>query len=165
MQIEEKKKLVKTTANAYKRKCWWADIDDMQQQAWLTICEADKAGTFKESLGIPEGAYLHRAIGLSVRRFLLQESSPVKISIGKLGKETPKRVELDLNLTDADKQAPQCWKNAVYKALDGIVRDHAWPENTADNLLDDIKTPATRKLRFAIRKNSDLKKLYAELEK
>lgn len=65
-------------AGAYKRKCWWADYDDLYQTASLAQVEACR--TFDESWGRPLAAYLWRAAILATRTAVHKASAPVSAS-------------------------------------------------------------------------------------
>lgn len=82
MLFEEMARLAHAAARAYKRSCWWADTEDLEQSAWVAMCEADR--TFDESVGVEKGAYFWDAIIKTLKRELLRESSPVSASSGSM---------------------------------------------------------------------------------
>jgi len=67
-------RLVIKIARAYKRKCWWADEDDMRQEANLAIVKACRSydaekGDFER--------YAWRAAKCAIQNWLLEASAPV----------------------------------------------------------------------------------------
>jgi len=78
-------KVAKTVARKYARRCWWADKEDLEQEALLTILQCRY--TFKQDVhrqphevgdrGVPFEKYAARAAMLALRVYLLRESAPV----------------------------------------------------------------------------------------
>lgn len=64
-------------AALYKRRCWWASVEDMQQEARTAQLEALERGGFDESWGRPLSAYLWTVAFYAVRRLVLKASAPV----------------------------------------------------------------------------------------
>ena len=46
-------RVAEVAARRAKRKCWWADLDDLRQEAALAVHQA--AGTFDPGVGVPFG--------------------------------------------------------------------------------------------------------------
>ena len=67
--------LVLSVARAYKRKCWWAEVEDLAQVGYLAAFEAEPY--FDEGVGVPFSAYIRRAIVLAMKRELWRMSAPV----------------------------------------------------------------------------------------
>lgn len=67
--------LAKSVAAAYRRKVWWADREDLEQEAALQIVDAER--NFDPRVGVPRTAYLRRAAVLGCRNALLAASAPV----------------------------------------------------------------------------------------
>jgi DNA-directed RNA polymerase specialized sigma24 family protein len=67
--------VVARVARRYAKRCWWAEVDDLSQTGWEAATSA--RASFDPSVGVPEAAYLWRAIVNSMRRYLWRESSPV----------------------------------------------------------------------------------------
>lgn len=68
------REVVETLAARYKRRCWWADKDDLVNEGWLVALEAEP----------PDGAdfrgYIWQVVSRRLSRFLWGESSPVSAS-------------------------------------------------------------------------------------
>lgn len=68
-------KLVRRIAGKYARRCWWADREELVQVGHLAVVEARR--TFDETVGTPFEGYAQRAVVLSMRRYLWEQSAPV----------------------------------------------------------------------------------------
>lgn len=64
-------------ARRYKRRCWWASVEDLEQEAIRAQVEALEKSTFDPERGTPSGAYLWAVALYSARRLLLKSSAPV----------------------------------------------------------------------------------------
>jgi DNA-directed RNA polymerase specialized sigma24 family protein len=117
----------KKAARRYARRCWWADVADLEQEAVLATVKA--ANTFDPSVGVPFAGYAWRAAILALKPYLWRQSSPVSASWGDIiGRklEGLQRVAVDLTIPDDREDADdaldskrwceQVWKRAV--ALD-----------------------------------------------
>lgn len=62
-------------AQAYRRRCWWAELPDLRNEAWIALLEAYRNPT--RDPGRPLRPYLYRAAALRLRNFTLANSSPV----------------------------------------------------------------------------------------
>ncbi len=62
-------------ARCYKRRCWWAEVEDLEQEAVRAQLEA--LPKFDPTYHIDQNAYLWIVALYSVRRFVLHASSPV----------------------------------------------------------------------------------------
>lgn len=62
-------------AARYARQCWWADPDDLRQEAHLAALHAQR--TYQPAVRVPLEAYVWRAVILALKRYLWRESSPV----------------------------------------------------------------------------------------
>lgn len=67
--------LAKTAAKHYKRRCWWADFDDLVQTAYEAILKAET--TFRPEVGVAEDAYAWKAILNLLHKRIWKDSSPV----------------------------------------------------------------------------------------
>ena len=67
--------IVKQVAARYCARVPWASKDDLEQVGRVTILEA--LPNWEPAMGVPLGAYLHRAVVLAMRRQLWADSSPV----------------------------------------------------------------------------------------
>jgi DNA-directed RNA polymerase specialized sigma24 family protein len=72
--------IARSVARRYGRQCWWADRDDLMQEACLAVLAA--SAFFDPRVGVPRSAYLRRAARLAVGKFLWRESSPVHAPYG-----------------------------------------------------------------------------------
>ena len=68
-------------AKKYKRRCWWVDVEDLTQEAWPTMLRAKM--TFDPSTGVPEQAYLWRAVVIRLKNYVWSLSSPVSANDGE----------------------------------------------------------------------------------
>lgn len=64
-----------TVARRYKRKCWWASVEDMKQEA--TKAQLQAAPNFDETWGRPIAGYLYKVALYAARAVVLKSSSPV----------------------------------------------------------------------------------------
>lgn len=67
-------------AARYKRRCWWADVDDLRQEGLAAQLQC--RSTWDPDYGVPFGAYAWRAAALAMRAFLLRMSAPVSAPRG-----------------------------------------------------------------------------------
>lgn len=82
MDTDEVLKMAAQAAARYKARCWWADVDDMTQEAAEAILRARR--THDPRVGVPVGAYCWRAAMLTLRRWAWKASAPVSASAHKL---------------------------------------------------------------------------------
>lgn len=75
---EELDEVAEKVARRYCRRCWWANFDDVKQDAWHAIVQATRP--FDPDYGLPFEAYAMRAAFRWVRGPLWKESSPVSSS-------------------------------------------------------------------------------------
>lgn len=73
--MKELREVAKRVAMRYALRVWWADREEMEQEAWVAILEA--ARTWKPDGGASLRYYVERAAVLRVRRFLWKMSAPV----------------------------------------------------------------------------------------
>lgn len=71
-------RVARKAAKRYARRCWWADVKDLEQEALLATVKA--AGTFDPSVGVPFAGYAWRAAVLALKPYLWKQSSPVSAS-------------------------------------------------------------------------------------
>jgi len=114
-------------ARRYARRCWWADVKDLEQEATLATVKA--ARTFDPTVGVPFAGYAWRAAILALKPYLWKMSSPVSASWGDMLNRKlagMHRAEVDLTIQDERtlqddeldqrRWCEQVWKRAV--ALD-----------------------------------------------
>lgn len=65
-------------AKRYKRRCWWADVEDLRQEA--IVQQLDAWRRFDVSQGVALEGYLFRVAVYAARRALLKASAPVSAS-------------------------------------------------------------------------------------
>ena len=65
-------------ARKYKRRCWWACMDDLHQEARVAVIEAER--TFDPEVGVPVEGYAYRAAMLALRTYTWKQSAPVSAS-------------------------------------------------------------------------------------
>lgn len=68
-------RIVRSIAARYKRRCWWADVQDLEQVGFLAVLEAAKR--WEPEVGVPRDAYLIKAIVFAMKRELWKNSAPV----------------------------------------------------------------------------------------
>ena len=68
-------KLSSEVAWKYKRRCWWANLDDLKQQASMAICEAEN--TYDPEIG-DFGGYAYKACQYAISRYLWCSGKPVE---------------------------------------------------------------------------------------
>ncbi len=83
--FEDVDALVRRVAARYKRRCWWAPVDDLQQCGWIAALEC--ASTFDPRVGVPYLRYAERAMALQMREVLWRASAPVSACKGHSGLE------------------------------------------------------------------------------
>lgn len=81
------KAVVVEAVKRYSRRCWWADQEEMKQEAWLVALSASR--TFKaETWGDSHVAglywYAWRAVVIQLRNYLWRQSAPVHAPQRKL---------------------------------------------------------------------------------
>jgi len=81
-EMAQMEKLANASARRYKALCWWADVEDMRQEAYYAMLRAHR--TFDPNEGVPLGAYLWAACVRWLRGYLWKNSSPVSASWDKL---------------------------------------------------------------------------------
>lgn len=69
-------------ARAYHARCWWADLLDLRQEAWVAQLEAFRRPTRNPDR--PLRPYLYRAAAVHLRNWTLANSSPVSEKQKKL---------------------------------------------------------------------------------
>lgn len=68
-------RIARAVARRYKKKCWWANLEDMISEASVAILES--RSNWDPQVGIPIEGYVARAAALRIRDFLWRQSSPV----------------------------------------------------------------------------------------
>ena len=98
-------RIARQVARRYKRRCWWADLDDLVGEASKAIIVAHKR--FDPQVGIPFDGYAQRAASNALQDYLWKQSSPVSG-----GKHDPRRLiagvyraPLEVEVRDASGQA------------------------------------------------------------
>lgn len=78
--------IVKSVARRYHTRCWWSDLRDLEQEAWLVVLEL--ASVYDKDLRGPDGeidrrlfgAWAYRAAMQNLSRYLWRQSAPVTVS-------------------------------------------------------------------------------------
>jgi Sigma-70 region 2 len=68
-------RIARAVAARYKRRCWWADAQDLASEASQAVLEAQER--FDPQVGIPFSSYAARAASYAVQDYLWKQSSPV----------------------------------------------------------------------------------------
>ncbi len=72
---DEVLRIAKAVARRYANRCWWADVDDMTNEASVAVLTAKR--TWDPEVGVPFDGYAARAAALHLRTYLWRVSSPV----------------------------------------------------------------------------------------
>lgn len=74
--------LAHSAASRYKRKCWWADREELEQTAWVAMLDARRS--YDPQTGVPFEGYAWRAVINQLHAVVLRASAPVSAPGGKL---------------------------------------------------------------------------------
>lgn len=142
-----KDRIIATAAKAarrYARKVWWADEDDLRQEAALAALQATReGGPYDPETGVPVGAYVWRACVLHLRAYLWQQSAPVNETDHKLATlRGVHRLELNESLASADVDAYELlsekeWTEEVRSQLDYLLNKRGAGKHLARVLLNE----------------------------
>lgn len=87
MSADNLRKVVEASARKYARKCWWADEEDLRQQAWLIVLDAkarfERNFDPAKAQGSALESYCWRAAVIQLGIYLMKQSSPVSASESK----------------------------------------------------------------------------------
>jgi DNA-directed RNA polymerase specialized sigma24 family protein len=117
---EEMVRIATVAARRYRRKVWWASMDDMKQEALVAVIKAKE--TFNPDVGVSFGAYAYRAALYAIKPMLWRASSPVSEALHKLPTlKGVHRAPIDLKMPDARTPETQVgaerWKDDVRRRL------------------------------------------------
>ena len=118
----------------FKRKCWWADVEDMAQEA-RTACVA-AVPNWDVAVGVPLEAYLWRVCVLSIRRFCWLESSPVT---GGMHDPTKNRAGVRVTIAEDNPAEGQAYGVVLMSEaahLDNVVDDATWSARVTARLME-----------------------------
>ena len=173
-------RIARRAANHYARRCWWASVEDLVQEAATAILKAQT--TFDPERGTPFKAYALRAAQYALQPYIWAESSPVSASFGaklsgaltglhragELDAETPdERPDANTSLTT------ERWTQAVQslvRSVDptGLAREVLLYENKSADVaatygvdVHDVYV-ATAKARDALKRSVTARQLYKE---
>lgn len=68
--------VVHGVAHWYAARCWWADLNDLKQEAWVAVLDAQQRGTYRPARG-SKAAYYQRVAVFCLKEYLWRQSSPV----------------------------------------------------------------------------------------
>lgn len=113
-------RVANAVASRYKRKCWWADIEDLRHEAIVAILRAAKTADPQST--IPFDGYAARAAALSIRAYLWSVTAPVNESwhrvkdlAGVHRTKLTNDIPLDFSIfTELEKRQ---WREQVYSRL------------------------------------------------
>jgi hypothetical protein len=72
-------RVIGKATRAYARRCWWADVDDLEQQGWVIACEVWKQQDWP-AIGLPKfGACVWVALMHRLSAYLRRQQAPVTI--------------------------------------------------------------------------------------
>jgi RNA polymerase sigma factor (sigma-70 family) len=112
-------------ACAYKRRCWWAELADLRQEALLAVLRAK--GSYDPDVGVPFEAYAERGAARALRGYCWRQSAPVSAPHQKMhelaGLHRALLTEqlVDDILTPEDEAEAHEWRAAVQARLRMLV--------------------------------------------
>ena len=74
----EIRQLAIAVARRYKRRCWWADLDDLTGEASAAVLKA--VPNWDPEVGVPIEAYVWRAAAFACKHWLWKNTAPVNAS-------------------------------------------------------------------------------------
>ena len=74
----EIQQLAMSVARRYKRKCWWADVDDLTNEAAAAVVKA--LPNWDPEVGVPVEGYVWRAAAFACKHWLWKNTAPVNAS-------------------------------------------------------------------------------------
>lgn len=163
---EKVARLARVAARRYKRRCWWADVKDLEQEAWVAAMLAKRS--WKSDRGTPFEAYAWVAMVRWMRGYLLRNSSPASVPWGALeaAKGLRSAGEVKESTPDPD-PSPEAsvveayWRRAVRRAFRDVAVE-VDAAGLAEALLDDEKF---RSSAYAERVGARVEGVYREKEK
>lgn len=69
------RKAAECTAAQHAVYCYWLELDDLRQEAWVAVLEAER--TWRPDGGASLGTYTSRAASRRLRRFIWEQRAPV----------------------------------------------------------------------------------------
>lgn len=122
----------------YARSVFWADPEDLKQQALLAALSAARPGLWDERVGVPFEAYVWRACMNSLKTYLWRNSSPVSETDHRL--ETLRGVHRaslgELNTDDGTAVLGTVMEAHLesFPEVDELVDQKMWVEEARDQL-------------------------------
>lgn len=122
------------------RRVWWADLDDLQQEAIVAALEARER--FDESRGTPRRAYFRRAARFALTDALWAASAPVSGGKGKASATHPLRGIHRVSLAGEKQRGPDGAPKPSAALVDtaptpdAAVDEARWREAVTARLLD-----------------------------
>lgn len=133
-------RLASCIAAKYRARCWWAEYDDLRQEAILAMLEAGR--TYDATRG-PVNAYMWRAACIAVRAFLWRNTAPVNASphefeelAGITRQAVDERMLVDEQTPD-ELLAVHQWRQRVSSTLCAVVYQ-AHDDRTDDMLVHSV---------------------------
>lgn len=173
-------RIAKKAAQSYARRCWWASVDDLTQEAAAAILKAQT--TFDPNRGTPFRAYALRAAEYALQPYLWGESSPVSGSFGaklsgalaglhragEVDPQTPAEAPDPATVVTTEQWARAV--QALVRSVDptGLAREVLLNENKSADVAADKNIPvnhvysATAKAREALKRSAEAYQLYKE---
>lgn len=121
------KQVARKVANHYARKCWWAEFDDLYQEARIACLQAERC--WSEEVGVPLDAYCWVCAKRAVSRWCLRNSSIASASwrdVGELANH--RREQLHDSNPDLAPWAEQLlhdkrWRESVRGQVMAVLRN------------------------------------------
>ncbi len=95
-------KIAHDVARRFKRRCWWADMDDLTGEASRIVLEASRS--WDPQVGVPFWGYAHTAAVRGLGAYLWQQSAPVSEKAHRR-KDLAGVYKTDVNKIDEEKFA------------------------------------------------------------
>ena len=71
----------------YARRCWWIDLEDLRQEAWMAVLEAQERPTFDKCRSLEDQAgYMYQVAIFKLKEYVWSQSSPVTGPKGRRNK-------------------------------------------------------------------------------
>jgi len=115
-----------TVARRYKRRCWWADVDELCHEAVVAIMQA--IPRWDAEVGVPIQAYVWRAAIFACKHYLWRNSTPVSETHHRRGDlRDVRRAELHDDHASSENVElsviEQDWRLRVKAQLELIISD------------------------------------------
>jgi DNA-directed RNA polymerase specialized sigma24 family protein len=123
MVKDELSRTIERIARRYAMLCWWAEFEDLHQEAWVAALRAKQ--TWDPDRGVPLAGYAGRAVALSLLNYLWAIRSPVtgRVNHGPLLLGTRKVSAEVLLEFEAPQESPEAaaWWGQVQEVMTEVI--------------------------------------------